>query len=129
MINILNPPKYKIINVQESDDGYRIEVEVAEPLLCCPPCGCKAHLYKHAKRRQLIMDLPMHAKRVGIQVIHQRYKSCECGHTFYERLPLCANNHETPTPLEIIPKSFVSRTLGKTARNSGFPLKHFGIIF
>lgn len=43
-MNILNLPEYNVINVQESDDAYRIEVETVEPPLCCTQCECKANL-------------------------------------------------------------------------------------
>ncbi|MFC4766861.1 ISL3 family transposase [Effusibacillus consociatus] len=52
----------------------------------CPHCGCIPNLYKHSKKEQLFMDLPMHRKRVGILVLRQRYKCRDCNRTFWELL-------------------------------------------
>jgi len=73
-MNILNLPEYSVLNIQESDDAYKVGVETIKPPLFCTQCGAKANLYKHTKRVQLILDLPMHGKRVGIEVHRLRYK-------------------------------------------------------
>src|SRR5699024_6360645 len=51
----------------------------------CPECGFDK-LYKHSSRNQLIMDLPIRLKRVGLQLNRRRYKCRECGSTVWERL-------------------------------------------
>ncbi len=43
------------------------KVEAIKPPERCPKCGFDK-LYKHSSRKQLIMDLPIHLKRVGLQV-------------------------------------------------------------
>ncbi len=79
LINLLNLPNFKILNMQESEDDYRFLVETTSPSPSfCPKCGTVANLYKHGKKQQLFFDLPMHAKRVGIYVKRQRYKCREC---------------------------------------------------
>lgn len=129
-MNALNLPEYNILNVQETDDAYRIEVETTKPPLCCIQCGCKANLYKHTKYSQLIMDLPMHGKRVGIQVIRQRYKCRECGQTFYERL-LQINDKRgcTQRLIEYIEKQSLKRTFVSIAEEIGLDEKTIRNIF
>jgi len=129
-MNILNLPEYNILNVQESDDAYRIEVETANPPLCCTQCGCKANLYKHTKHKQLIMDLPMHGKRVGIQVNRQRYKCRECGQTFYELLPQTDDKRGCTIRLrEYIEKQSLKRTFVSLADEIGVDEKTIRNIF
>lgn len=129
-MNILNLAEYNVLNVQESDDAYRIEVETAKPPLCCTQCGCKANLYKHTKHKQLIMDLPMHGKRVGIHVIRQRYKCRECGQTFYERLPQTDDKRGcTIRLIEYIEKQSLSRTFVGLAEEIGLDEKTIRNIF
>lgn len=129
-MNILNLPEYNVLNVQENDDAYRIEVETANPPLCCTQCGCKANLYKHTKHRQLIMDLPMHGKRVGIEVIRQRYKCRECGQTFYEVLPQTDDKRgSTKRLVGYIEKQSLKRTFVSLADEIGLDEKTIRNIF
>jgi len=129
-MNILNLPEYNVINVQESDEAYRIEVETANPPLCCTQCGCKANLYKHTKHKQLIMDLPMHGKRVGIHVNRQRYKCRECGQTFYEVLPHTDDKRGcTKRLVGYIEKQSLKRTFVSLADEIGVDEKTIRNIF
>lgn len=129
-MNILNLPEYNILNVQESDDAYRIEVENIKPPLFCTQCGAKSNLYKHTKRVQLIMDLPMHGKRVGIEVHRLRYKCRECGQTFYEPLPSTDDKRGcTKRLIEYIEKQSLKRTFANIADEIGLDEKTIRNIF
>lgn len=88
LVNMLNLPNFKILDMTESEYDYRFLVEstTLSPSHC-PKCGTVANLHKHGKKQQLFFDLPMHAKRVGIYVKRQRYKCRECNETFFENLP------------------------------------------
>uniref|UniRef100_UPI00147384A4 transposase family protein n=1 Tax=Salipaludibacillus agaradhaerens TaxID=76935 RepID=UPI00147384A4 len=57
-------------------------------------------MYKHGKKEQLFVDLPMHAKRVGIYVKRQRYKCRECNGTFFEDLPIRKTNRQNVSAKE-----------------------------
>lgn len=73
----------KATSYQESDDDILFEVEVLHPPTRCIQCGFN-ELYKHSKRKQLIMDLPVRFKRVGLAVTRRRYKCRTCNITFWE---------------------------------------------
>lgn len=129
-MNILNLPEYNVLTVQETDDAYRIEVETVNPPSFCPHCGTVANLYKHTKHNQLIMDLPMHGKQVGIHVIRQRYKCRECNQTFYERLPRMDEKRGcTSRLLEYIEKQSLKRTFVSLAVEIGLDEKTIRNIF
>lgn len=51
-----------------------VKVETIEPPERCPECGFDK-LYRHGSRKQLIMDLPIRLKRVGLQLNRRRYRS------------------------------------------------------
>jgi len=63
-----------------------ITAENKLPPIACPACGCKPNLYRFGVKKQLFMDLPTHAKRVGITLHRQRYRCRECNVTFLEPL-------------------------------------------
>ncbi|GIN71709.1 hypothetical protein J14TS2_21840 [Bacillus sp. J14TS2] len=87
LTNMLNLPNFIILDMMESEDDYRFLVEtILTPPSHCPKCGAIPNLYKHGKKVQLFVDLPMHAKRVGIYVKRRRYKCRECNGTFFEDL-------------------------------------------
>lgn len=129
-MNILNLSEYNVLNVQENDDACRIEVETTEPPLFCTQCDAKANLYKHTKRVQLIMDLPMHGKRVGIEVHRLRYKCRECGKTFYEPLPGTDDKRGcTKRLIEYIEKQSLKRTFVSLSDEIGLNEKTIRNIF
>ncbi|MFD0867530.1 transposase family protein [Paenibacillus residui] len=73
-------------DIQENEKDMLIIVETKSPPLSCPHCGRRTKLYKHGSRIQIILDLPIRLKRVGLQLNRKRYKCRECGSTFWERL-------------------------------------------
>jgi len=84
--NILNLPSYAISSIEEDDHDYHIWAEAARHPSTCQHCG-HSEIVGFGRREQLIRDLPMHGKRVGIYVDTRRYRCRKCGKTFYERLP------------------------------------------
>lgn len=84
--NILHLPAYSVIKVDDTDHDYHIYAEVAESPIFCPHCDSRSFV-GFGRREQLIRDLPMHGKRVGIYVDTRRYKCRGCDKTFYEPLP------------------------------------------
>src|ERR1700690_2932412 len=84
--NILHLPAYSVLKVEDTDHDYHIYVEVAEIPVFCPHCDFRSFV-GFGRREQLIRDLPMHGKRVGIYVDTRRFKCRGCNKTFYEHLP------------------------------------------
>jgi transposase len=84
--NILNLPSYAISSIEEEDHDYHIWAEATRHPSTCQHCGYH-EIVGFGRREQLIRDLPMHGKRVGIYVDTRRYRCRQCGKTFYERLP------------------------------------------
>ncbi len=74
MSDLLLLPDLKTIEPpQENESDMMFKVEATFPPVRCPQCGFD-RLYKHTSRKQLIMDLPIRLKRVGLQLNRRRYK-------------------------------------------------------
>ncbi len=84
--NILNLPSYTISRIGEDEHDYHIWAEAAAHPSACQHCDHR-EIVGFGRREQLIRDLPMHGKRVGIYVDTRRYRCRQCGKTFYEHLP------------------------------------------
>lgn len=69
--NILNLPNYKVVRIEETDHGYHVTAEVSNPPKAC--LACQSNVPRgHGRNEQVIRDLPMHGKRVGIYVDTRR---------------------------------------------------------
>jgi transposase len=84
--DLLNLAGYRIQEVITNDHDYHINAEVVEPPKVCPHCNSD-NLVGFGRREQMVRDLPMHAKRVGLYVDTRRYRCRACTKTFYESLP------------------------------------------
>ena len=84
--NLLNLPAYRVIRVEDTDHDYHIDAETITSPSVCPHCGSE-RLVGFGRREQMIKDLPMHGRRVGIYANTRRYRCQTCGKTFYEPLP------------------------------------------
>lgn len=92
------------------------KVEAVGPPERCPECGFDK-LYKHSSRNQLIMDLPIRLKRVGLQLNRRRYKCRECGSTFWERLiSVDEKRSMTKRLLKSIQEQSMSKTFVRSRR-------------
>ena len=86
MSDLLSLPDIKTIEPpQENETDMMFKVEAVGPPERCPECGFDK-LYKHSSRNQLIMDLPIRLKRVGLQLNRRRYK-CRERRTIYDIKP------------------------------------------
>lgn len=90
-MTLLQLPSFiEIAPMQENETDMLFKVELAEPPFCCPHCGVipefdgSKPMYKHGNKEQLIMDMPIRMKRVGISVRRYRYKCRSCDATFWE---------------------------------------------
>lgn len=90
--NILNLPAYAVRALEENDHDYHISAETATPPRSCPHCRSDK-LQGFGRREQMVRDLPMHGKRVGLYIDTRRFKCLPCSVaqgktvTFYEALP------------------------------------------
>ena len=84
--NILNLPAYRVLRVETNDHDYHITAEAVEPPKACPHCRSD-NLVGFGRREQMVKDLPIHGKRVGLYVDTRRYRCRACTKTFYEALP------------------------------------------
>ncbi len=84
--NILNLPCYKVLGIQENEHDYHIDVETLHAPTFCPHCQ-SSNLVGFGRREQMVKDLPMHGRRVGLYIDTRRYQCRGCGKTFYEVLP------------------------------------------
>ena len=84
--NILNLPAYAVTAVQENDHDYHIDAATRNAPTTCPHCG-HDRLDGFGRREQMVKDLPMHGKRVGVYIVTKRFRCKACQKTFYETLP------------------------------------------
>lgn len=86
LTNILNLPLYQVEKIQEEEHDYHIAASVLHIPKTCIHCRSTS-IRGFGRREQLIKDLPMHGKRVGIYVLTSRYQCINCPKTFYDPLP------------------------------------------
>lgn len=86
-VNALNLPDWTILHSEEGPHDYRIAASYDIAASTCTSCLRFGFLQRFGKRAQLYLDLPMHGKRVGIQVERQRYRCTNCGRTMLQSLP------------------------------------------
>jgi len=94
--NILNLPAYAVTAVTENEHDYHINAEVKAPPVECPLCH-SSNLVGFGRREQLVKDLPMHGRRVGIYVSTRRMQCRGCNKTFSETLPEVDEHRITTT--------------------------------
>lgn len=82
--NILNLPRLAVTQVDETDHDYHIKAQSAVDPDACPACHSKT-LVGFGRNEQLVKDLPMHGKRVGIYFDTRRFRCKDCGKTFLEQ--------------------------------------------
>jgi len=83
-VNFLNSPFLTVTDVTETDHDYHIKACAAYDPVNCPTCK-HTGLVGFGRNEQLVKDLPMHGKRVGIYFNTRRYRCKSCGTTFLEK--------------------------------------------
>lgn len=84
--NILDLPCYKVLRIIEDEHDYHIGVEAIDSPTSCPHCR-SGNLVGFGRREQMVKDLPMHGRRVGLYIDTRRFRCRNCGKTFYEAPP------------------------------------------
>lgn len=117
--NLLNLPCFKVIGVQENEHDYHIHAETVEPPSACPHCR-SGNLVGFGRREQMIRDLPMHGRRVGLYIDTRRYRCRDCSKTFYELLPEVDEKRlMTKRLCQWIGKQSIRRTFSSIAEEVG----------
>lgn len=117
--NILNLPLYRVENVQEEVHDYHIAASVLHPPKACIHCRSTS-IRGFGRREQLIKDLPMHGKRVGVYVLTRRYQCLNCPKTFYEPLPDVDEKRKmTKRLVDWIGRQAINRTFASIADEIG----------
>lgn len=63
--NLLKLPAYIVTDIQETDHDYHINAETKSAPQTCQNCSSD-NLVGFGRNEQLVWDLPIHGKRVGI---------------------------------------------------------------
>jgi len=127
--NILNLPSYAVISLDENEHDYHIDAEVKQPPSACPQCQSNG-LVGFGRREQMIKDLPMHGKRVGIYVNTRRMQCRACNKTFSEVLPEVDERRSMTTRLlDWTGKQCIKRTFASIAEEIGITEGTIRLIF
>lgn len=118
--NALALPGYHILSRQETEHDIRFTVEFTPNNLACYQCGSLAPLYRHGTLTQIVMDLPIRGKRVGLAVKAQRYKCRDCGQTSMQSLAFVdPKRAATSRLIEYISTESLKRTFTSIANDVG----------
>lgn len=130
MSNLLNWPHWVIDLVEENDHDYRISAHLLNPPAACIFCGTVGELRPYGVREQRFMDLPIHAKRVGILVGRRRFKCHSCGRISIEPLADMDETHRMSRRLmSFIQAESLRRTFTDVADLCGLDEKTVRLIF
>ncbi|WP_078394740.1 ISL3 family transposase [Shouchella patagoniensis] len=129
--SLLGLSEFKILEgIQENENDILIRIETNSNPFYCPHCGRPAKFYRHGNRKQVILDLPIRFKRVGLQLNRRRYKCRECGSTFWERLRSVEEKRSmTKRLLKSIEERSMSKTFVEVAESVGVDEKTIRNIF
>lgn len=129
MTDILHLKSLRVTKVAEGEYDYIIVAEVKTPLTSCPHCNSK-NIKKHGSRDATFMDTPIHTKRTGIRLVHQRYYCKDCKKSFSDPLPDLDENHfMTKRLVEFIQKQAFKRTFVSIAEEIGITEGTVRLIF
>jgi transposase len=84
--NILNIPRLTVTQVDETNHDYHIKAQASFGSSACPDCK-HTGLVGFGRNEQLIKDLTLHGKRVGIYFDTRSFRCNGCGKTFVEHHP------------------------------------------
>ena len=118
-----------VTHLQEGDHEYHIDALTTSPPLICSHCS-HPEIDGFGRREQLVKDLPMHGKRVGVYIYTRRYRCKSCAKTFYETLPdVDRRRPMTNRLVKWIEKNSVKRTFSSIAEEVGVDEKTIRSVF
>jgi transposase len=127
--NILNLAAYAVTAVQETDHDYHVDATVKDALKACPHCQAPDPL-GFGRREQVVRDLPMHGKRVGLYIDTRRYRCRVCSRTFYEPLPDVDERRSMTSRLVAwIGRQAIKHTFASIAEDVGIDEKSVRSVF
>lgn len=131
MTDFLNLPGWKTISVDGGGDGqYHVHAEPVNPSAICPHCANFTEQRKFGTFSRVFLDLPAHAKKVGIYVNRQRYQCLKCKKTYSQKLAGISENHNaTARLIDYIGKESLSKTFTDVARTTGYTVRQIKILF
>lgn len=91
-LDLLNLPQYHLLRIEQTDHDIHLYAEVKDAPVGCIHCQSPS-IIRWNRREQVMKDLPMQGKRVGIYIDTKRYRCQTCGKTFMEPLPAMADGH------------------------------------
>lgn len=110
---------WTVLQLDERPGEYRVTAQPTRPPTSCPACG-SGQLYRFGTRPEVIMDLPMHGKRVGIQAQRRRFRCRSCSKTFVEPTPGVDSHHRaTERLVDWIARQSLARTFTNVADEIG----------
>lgn len=128
--NILNLPELRVQRVEEAEHDYHVYAETKGDVPPCGYCGSTGNVRGHGRNPQVIRDLPMHGKRVGIYVDSRRWRCFDCGKTFMEPLPATnAKREMTDRLVKWVGQQSLKRTFASLAEETGLDEKTIRNIF
>jgi transposase len=127
--NILNLQSYLVTAFHENEHDYHIDAEAKLVPSSCPHCELSG-LVGFGRREQMVKDLPMHGKRVGLYINTKRFRCRFCTKTFYETLPNIDQNRMMTSRLTAwIGKQAIKRTFASIAEEVGIDEKSVRSVF
>lgn len=127
--NILNLPAYTVIAFHENEHDYHITAEAKQRVAKCPHCQ-HTEVDGFGRREQMVRDLPMHGKRVGLYIDTRRYRCKACRKTFYESLPGINDKRlMTNRLVDWVGRQAVKRTFASIAEDVGIVEGTVRLIF
>ena len=128
-MTILQLPAYNVLKVDSTEHDYHIVAEPVEPRRSCPHCQ-SVNTVGFGRREQLVKDLPIHGKRVGIYVDTRRFQCRQCNRTFFEGLPDVDERRAMTTRLvKWIGQQSLKRTFTSIAEEVGITEGTVRLIF
>ena len=129
MPDILNLPYVKVISVIQNAHDYFISAETTVPPVACPKCS-NTNFVKYGVRKPIFMDLPIHAMRVGIEFVRQRYICRSCTHVFIDPMTgMDETRMMTTRLLQFIRTQSLKRTFTSIADDIGVHEKTVRNVF
>jgi transposase len=116
---ILNLRSIKVDKTDENDHDYHVYARAIEIPHQCPECNW-GYFYGHGSKEHLVMDTPIHGKRVGILLTRDRYKCRGCNKTFFQPCPDISDKYRATNRLvKYIEERAIVRTCTSVADDVG----------
>lgn len=117
--DLLNLAGFRVLHVETNEHDYHITAETSEAPKRCEHCFSQT-IVGFGRREQMVRDLPIHGRRVGLYVDTRRFRCRNCSKTFYEALPEVDGKRLMTKRLTLwMGKQAVKRTFASIAEEVG----------